>query len=107
MPLIFVQRYAVSGVVTDVGTQYIAAGGTFDLSGEAVFELDPTVFTARGTYVLVDYSLGSFVYPGAYASGQAALTALASADDSLLPSSWTVGPLVDDTVNMRITVTIS
>ena len=102
MPLIYVQRYAQSAAVTG-GTQTVT---TFALTGETVFELDPSTFTTAGTYVLVNYAGGSFTYPGAYATGQLALDALVTVDDDDLIG-LTAGSLVDDTVNERITVTLS
>lgn len=106
MGLIFVQRYAPT-VLLSSGTQTILAGGQFNLQSYMEIELDPTVYNQPGTYVLIDYSAGSFVYPGSYANGQAALTDLVIVTDTdLVNLTVSAGSLTDDTVNKRITVTL-
>lgn len=106
MPLVFVHRGSVVQLI-DGGTQVIESGGTFNLQGYVEFELDPTVFNQPGRYILVDYSAGSFTYPTpTYGSGQAALDALATVNTTALVG-LTAGPLIDDVVNERITVTLS
>ncbi len=99
MPLIYVQRFSQAQAVTG-GTQSVS--GVFDLTGETEFFLDPTVFTVAGTYTLVSYS--TFTYPGAYGSGQAALNALVTVDDSALVG-LTASGLTD--TGTSITVTLS
>lgn len=104
MPLVYVQRYAPR-IVLSVGTQVIESGGEFELTGYVEFELDPTVYTQAATYVLIDYSLGSFTKPVEYATGQAALSALATVD--LTGTGFTNYVLTDDAANKQITVTVS
>jgi len=101
MPLIYVQRFSQAQAVVG-GTQSVS--GVFNLTGETEFILDPTVFTTAGTYTLVNYS--TFTYPGAYASGQAALNALVLpyVDVSAL-GGLTVSALTD--TGTSITVTLS
>lgn len=102
MPLIYVQRYAQAQTVAG-GTQ--AVSNVFNLTGETAFILDPIVFTAAGSYTLVTYL--TFNYPGAYATGQAALNALVLpyVDVSAL-GGLTVSTLIDDPVAKTITVTL-
>lgn len=99
MPLIYVQRFSQAQAVVG-GTQSVS--NVFDLTGETEFILEPTVFTAAGTYTLVNYS--TFTYPGAYPSGQAALTELVIVNVSAL-GGLTVSALTD--TGTSITVTLS
>ena len=77
------------------GTQYV---GTLSFPGATVIELDPTVFTQRGIYVLYDYDT--------FSGGQAELDANVTVDDSDLLN-LTATALTDDTANSRVTVTLS
>ena len=90
------------------GTQTIAANGSFNLNGYMTFVLDPTVYTAPGRYVLVDYSApnADFTWAGGYATGQLALNEYALVDDSELVN-LSAGLPVDDTANNRITVDVT
>lgn len=98
MPLIYVQSYATP--VTSLGTQYVT--GTLSFAGTTAIELDPTLFTQAGTYVLFDYSAGAF--PG----GQAELTNNVTVDGSDLIGLTVVDThMTDDTLNKRITVTLT
>lgn len=101
MPLIYVQRYGQPIVIG--GTQYIAAGGTLEFTGPTEIELDPSVFTEAGTYVLFDYAGASF--PG----GQAALNANVVINDADLVglTVQNAGKIpLNDPTNFRITVTL-
>lgn len=83
MAIISVHRGRKPGVVSvSGGTQYIE--GTLNITGAFTIELDPAFFSTAGEYVVIDYSaVGAVVtYPGAYASLQAALDALATVDTS-------------------------
>lgn len=104
MAVVRVHRGVISQVYENVGTQYIGVGGAFQLDGYVIFELDPTVFTLPGIYVLVDYSAGSFTHAG-IANGQDALDTRASVEAT--GTGLTVTALTNDVANSRITVTLS
>lgn len=61
MALVFVQRYAESALLT-AGTQYVE--GALVIEGTLNVYLDSSVYTTTGTYVLFDFSAGSFPTPG-------------------------------------------
>lgn len=111
MPVVRVHRGVISQIISGVGTQTIADNGAFQLNGEVVFELDPTLFTLPGTYILVDYSASGAQVTwatGGYATVQEALNARATVDASdLLNLTPTSAIPVDDAVNRWITVTLS
>lgn len=94
MPLVYVQRYALNAV--SGGTQYIT--GVLAFTGPTEIELDPTVFTQAGVYTLFDYSAGAF--PGGSAE-------LANVTVITTGTGRVAGPLFNDTVAKRITVTLS
>lgn len=98
MPLIYVQRYGQAIVVG--GTQYIAAGGTLEFTGPTEIELDPSVFTEAGVYVLFDYSAAGASFVG----GLSFVTINAN---DLLGLTYVAGSLNNDTTNKRITVTLA
>lgn len=106
MPLVYVQRYG-GNVLVSGGTQ--AVSGNLQFSGPTVIELDPTIFTQAGTYVL--FTLGTFVY-SPYANEQAALNALVTVDATATGFTVVTTPtatngVVYDSLNNRITVTLA
>lgn len=96
MPLIYVHRGSPAYQTFSVGTQYVDEELSF--SGYTVVELDPALFTQAGIYVLFDYAAETFPTPGQLAN--------VTVDDSDLIG-LSAGSLVNDTVNNRITVTLS
>lgn len=52
MPVVFVQRYSPR-VSAGLGTQ--AVTGTLTLGNPTIVEIDPTIFTAAGTYTIFTY----------------------------------------------------
>lgn len=111
MPVVRVHRGVITQLIENVGTQVIEAGGAFNLNGYVVFELDPTIYTQPGTYILVDYNAAGpsgFTWIGGYATGQEALNEYAIVDASQLIGLTAASSIpVVDTVNNRITVTLN
>lgn len=95
MPLVYVQRYSLNTV--SGGTQYIVDGGVLAFTGPTEIELDPTIFNQPGVYTLFDYSAGSFPTPAQLANVTVITTG----------TGLTAGPLVNDTLTSRITVSLS
>jgi hypothetical protein len=80
--------------------------GTLVFPGLTTFKLDPTVSWTAGVYSLIDYTTFDFAGSGSgYANGQACLDALVDVD--VTSTGRTVVALTDDTVNHRITVTLT
>jgi hypothetical protein len=80
--------------------------GTLVFPGLTTFKLDPTVSWTAGVYSLIDYTTFDFAGSGSgYANGQACLDALVDVD--VTDTGRTFVALTDDTVNHRITVTLT
>ena len=99
MALVYVQRYKAPAAILSGGTQYV--DGMLKFNGATSFVFDANVFSQTGTYVLFDYTNGSF--PG----GQAELDAYVSgsmSNGSLNLSG--VQSFTDEPANNRILVTL-
>lgn len=71
MPLVSVMRWSTAGVYADTATQAVV--GTLDVSdGVFTVEVDPTTFTASGTYTVFSY--GTFTGPLANLAADLSLT---------------------------------
>lgn len=104
MPLLKIQRYRS---VVNVNTTQQKFAGTLVFPGLTTFKLDPTVSWTAGVYSLIDYTTFDYASsgPSGYVSGQACLDALVDVD--VAGTGRTVVALTDDTVNTRITVTLT
>lgn len=100
MALVYVQRYRKpSDIIVGYGTQYVDGQLTF--SGNTQLILDAAIFAQTGTYVLFDYTNGSF--PG----GQAALDSYLAAEMSNGPANLSgVQEFVNEPANSRILVVL-
>lgn len=105
MPLLKIQRYRS---VVNVNTTQQKTVGTLVFPGLTTFTLDPiTVAWASGVYSLINYTTFDYASsgPSGYANGQACLDALVEVD--VTGTGRTFVALTDDTVNTRITVTLT
>lgn len=95
MPLIYVQRYAVTQAFKEGGTQYV--DGVLTFGNPTTIYLSNAVFGQTGDYVLFDYSGGSFSNPS-----QLSFVTI-NTSDLVLSGNPT---LTNDTVNKRIVLTL-
>jgi hypothetical protein len=103
MPVVRIQRI----VTASVNTTQQKTAETLVFPGLTTFKLDPTVAWAAGVYSLIDYTTFNYAGsgPSGYASGQECLDNLVDVD--VIGTGRTFVALTDDTVNTRITVTLT
>lgn len=99
MPFIFVANYTNQAPIANTATQKVTSE-TLDITGPTVLELDPTVFTVAGRYIIFDYTGTTF--PG----GQTALDSYVTVSLTDTPA-FSIYTLTDDPANSRVILSLA